>query len=192
MKRRSSLSTDDDTESSLESDVRTHDAASPKSMSDPRPSSTRNTRSNRLNWEHTNGSNGFASSEILSDSKTLPRPTLTIVHTIAGMSKERSPEDAHQPTRGLWSISLLTLLTALLGITILGGIVGSFVTRQSDPKGCRMSFMRPSYVPFTEFDTEHTRFATKYSLYLYREQGVDDDKAVSQDRAPVRSINSEH
>jgi hypothetical protein len=189
MKRRSSLSTDDDAESSLESDVRTSDAASPKSVSNRRPSSTRNTRSNRLNWEHTSGPNGFTSSEILSDTKTLPRPSLTTVHTIAGMSKERLPEDSPQPTRGLWSISLLTLLTALLGITILGGIIGSFVTRQSDPKGCRMSFMRPSYVPFTEFDTEHTRFATKYSLYLYREQGVDDEKAVSKDIAPVRCIN---
>ncbi|KAG5929995.1 GPI inositol deacylase [Claviceps africana] len=44
-----------------------------------------------------------------------------------------------------------------------------------EAKGCRMSYMRPSYVHFTEFDTEHTRFATKYTLYLYREQGIDDE-----------------
>lgn len=37
-----------------------------------------------------------------------------------------------------------------------------------------MSYMRPSYVRFSEFDTEHTRFASKYSLYLYREQGAND------------------
>lgn len=36
-----------------------------------------------------------------------------------------------------------------------------------------MSYMRPSYIHFSEFDTEHTRFASKYSLYLYREQGID-------------------
>lgn len=41
-----------------------------------------------------------------------------------------------------------------------------------------MSYMRPSYVHFSEFDTEHTRFATKYSLYLYREQGVDEEDKV--------------
>lgn len=41
-----------------------------------------------------------------------------------------------------------------------------------------MSYMRPSYVHFTDFDTEHTRFATKYSLYLYREQGFDDENKV--------------
>ncbi|BFZ59415.1 GPI inositol deacylase [Saitoella coloradoensis] len=35
--------------------------------------------------------------------------------------------------------------------------------------------MSPSYARLTSFDTEHTRFASKYSLYLYREQGVDID-----------------
>jgi UPF0716 family protein affecting phage T7 exclusion len=65
------------------------------------------------------------------------------------------------------------LLTSALGIVILISILRSLVTSQLDPKGCRMSYMRPSYVRFTEFDTEHTRFATKYSLYLYREQGIE-------------------
>ena len=41
-----------------------------------------------------------------------------------------------------------------------------------------MSYMRPSYVRFHEFDTEHTRFATKYGLYLYREHGVDDESKL--------------
>jgi hypothetical protein len=58
-------------------------------------------------------------------------------------------------------------------------IINSLVTRQLDPKGCRMSYMRPSYAKLNDFDTEHTRFASKYSLYLYREQGVDDDTKVS-------------
>lgn len=39
-----------------------------------------------------------------------------------------------------------------------------------------MSYMRPSYVKYSDFDTEHTRFATKYSLYLYREQGDNNEK----------------
>jgi len=29
--------------------------------------------------------------------------------------------------------------------------------------------MRPSFAKLTDFDTEHTRFASKYSVYLYRE-----------------------
>jgi hypothetical protein len=57
-------------------------------------------------------------------------------------------------------------------------ILRSAATRQLDPKGCRMSYMRPSYARLNDFDTEHTRFASKYSLHLYREQGVDDDTKV--------------
>lgn len=36
-----------------------------------------------------------------------------------------------------------------------------------------MSTMMPTYIKMSGFDTEHSRFATKYSLYLYREEGVD-------------------
>lgn len=31
---------------------------------------------------------------------------------------------------------------------------------------------------FADFDTEHTRFASKYSLHLYREVGFDEDPKV--------------
>ncbi|KAJ8124976.1 hypothetical protein O1611_g8665 [Lasiodiplodia mahajangana] len=41
-----------------------------------------------------------------------------------------------------------------------------------------MSWMSPSFVHFSDFDTEHTRFASKYSLYLYREQGIDNGPKV--------------
>ncbi|KAF3918619.1 hypothetical protein AA313_de0203660 [Arthrobotrys entomopaga] len=34
--------------------------------------------------------------------------------------------------------------------------------------------MRPSYARLEDFDTEHSRFASKYSIYLYREENVDD------------------
>ncbi len=37
-----------------------------------------------------------------------------------------------------------------------------------------MSMMAPTYIKLSGFDTEHSRFATKYSLYLYREEGVDE------------------
>ena len=36
-----------------------------------------------------------------------------------------------------------------------------------------MSTMTPTYIKMSGFDTEHSRFATKYSLYFYREEGVD-------------------
>ncbi|KAH8681412.1 PGAP1-like protein-domain-containing protein [Xylariales sp. PMI_506] len=78
-----------------------------------------------------------------------------------------------------WSGTLLTLLATVVGLGLLFTILNSSATRQLDPKGCRMSYMSPSYVHMSDFDTEHTRFASKYSLYLYREAGVCDDPTVS-------------
>lgn len=44
-----------------------------------------------------------------------------------------------------------------------------------------MSYMRPSFAKLSDFDTEHTRFASKYSVYLYREGMVDEDTKVWDD-----------
>lgn len=41
-----------------------------------------------------------------------------------------------------------------------------------------MSYMRPAFAKLEDFDTEHTRFASKYSVYLYREVMVDEDTRV--------------
>ncbi|ABN67442.2 lipase/thioesterase [Scheffersomyces stipitis CBS 6054] len=43
----------------------------------------------------------------------------------------------------------------------------------ADSPGCRPVYMYPSYARITSFDESHTKFASKYSLYLYREQGKD-------------------
>ncbi|KAF1992557.1 PGAP1-domain-containing protein [Aulographum hederae CBS 113979] len=80
--------------------------------------------------------------------------------------------------RNPWAISLLTLLTLVASAVLLTSIGQSFVTRQLDPKGAAMSRMASSYVHFVGFDAEHTRFASKYSLYLYRELGIDEDQRV--------------
>jgi hypothetical protein len=83
----------------------------------------------------------------------------------------------HRRSRPLspWLCSLPTLLTFSVAVVILFTIVRSFLVRQLDVKGCRMPGMHPAYAELVDFDTEHTRFATKYSLYLYREVGIDDD-----------------
>lgn len=81
-------------------------------------------------------------------------------------------------SRSPWRLSVLTLMTTVLGSLLLLSILHSFVARQIDPKGCRMSMMIPAYAKLSDFDTEHTRFASKYSLYLYREVGVDEDTVV--------------
>jgi GPI inositol-deacylase len=76
--------------------------------------------------------------------------------------------------RSPWSCSLLTAITTATAVVFLLAIIHSAVTRQLDPQGCVMSRMSPTYIKLSGFDTEHTRFATKYSLYLYREEGVDE------------------
>jgi hypothetical protein len=80
--------------------------------------------------------------------------------------------------RNPWACSVFTVVTTLLGFGLLALMMYSFTTRQLDTKGCEMCYMRPAFVKFTDFDTEHTRFASKYSLYLYREGGIDDDVKV--------------
>lgn len=81
--------------------------------------------------------------------------------------------------RSPWSCSPVTLSCTAISLLLLFVIVQSFLSRQLDPKGCAMSYMAPAFAKFTDFDTEHTRFATKYSLYLYREGGIDTDTRVS-------------
>jgi len=80
--------------------------------------------------------------------------------------------------RNPWACSLYTLVATLLGFAALFLMAQSFLTRQLDTKGCEMSYMRPMFHKFDDFDTEHTRFASKYSLYLYREGGIDEDSRV--------------
>ena len=86
----------------------------------------------------------------------------------------------------LWSCSLLTILTTASAIFLVLSIIQSSLTRQMDPgDGCIMSTMSPAYIKLSGFDTEHTRFASKYSLYLYREEGVDE---YSQDNIGLRGV----
>jgi glycosylphosphatidylinositol deacylase len=89
--------------------------------------------------------------------------------TMAGRSRIRNP----------WAVSWPALATLISSIALLACLWQSFITRQLDPKGGSMSYMASSFVNFNDFDTEHTRFATKYSLHMYRELGVDEDPRVS-------------
>ncbi|KAK7423790.1 GPI inositol deacylase [Neonectria magnoliae] len=187
MKRRSSGSADDGDESSLDSDIPDPDPSPNTRPSglNSRPSSARSRRPSSLNWKHSNGRNG-RNGHVRDD----PLPATTITQTSTSLAAPstpnmalartppQSPSPVHRYHRSS-PISILVLLTSALGIALLFSILRSLVTRQLDPKGCRMSYMRPSYVRFSEFDTEHTRFATKYSLYLYREQGVDEEDKLN-------------
>ncbi|KAI9663071.1 MAG: GPI inositol deacylase [Bathelium mastoideum] len=77
-----------------------------------------------------------------------------------------------------WATSLSTVIATLASALLVYITVQSFLTRQLDPKGCELSYMRPAFAKYSDFDTEHTRFASKYSLYLYREGGIDEDTRV--------------
>ncbi|OBT84659.1 hypothetical protein VE02_07076 [Pseudogymnoascus sp. 03VT05] len=99
--------------------------------------------------------------EVINDGKMPP-------HFVARRTKFRSP----------WSNSPTTFAVTLLAILSMFMIFYSFTTRQLDSKGCRMSYMRPAFAKLKDFDTEHTRFASKYSVYLYREATVDEDTKV--------------
>jgi hypothetical protein len=74
------------------------------------------------------------------------------------------------------------VLIALLILASLGSIyimLDSLLHYQRDVTGCQTSYMRPEYIKQTSFDSEMTRFAGKYGLYLYREKGVDYSDQVS-------------
>lgn len=81
--------------------------------------------------------------------------------------------------RSPWSCTLFTLLATLASILLMLFTLHSFMTRQLDSKGCDMYYTRSLFFNFADFDTEHTRFATKYSLHLYREIGFDEDSKVN-------------
>jgi pimeloyl-ACP methyl ester carboxylesterase len=87
-------------------------------------------------------------------------------------------EQRRPRVRSPWKLSLLTLATTALSCFLLAAIVHSYASRQVDTKGCNGVQMRPAFAKFTGFDTEHTRFASKYSLWLYREQYIDLDAIV--------------
>jgi GPI inositol-deacylase len=101
---------------------------------------------------------------------------------IAATEKQAAQAHAHarwrQRLRNPGACSPYTLLTTFLGLAIIALMAQSFLTRQLDVKGCDMAYMRPMYHRYSNFDAEHTRFASKYSLYLYREGGIDEDVRV--------------
>jgi GPI inositol-deacylase len=161
----------------------------PRSAPASRPSSARSRRSGNFNWKPSQSRNGLVEKHSLgTGAHTSSTSLLDTGDSIAVEELQDSDEmekvAATKPTgprprsRNPWKIKALTVVTFLAGILLLGIIVESLVTRQLDPKGCRMSYMRPSYARLNDFDTEHTRFASKYSLYLYREQGIDEDVKV--------------
>ncbi|KAI8085116.1 PGAP1-like protein-domain-containing protein [Halteromyces radiatus] len=71
------------------------------------------------------------------------------------------------------SCVIVLLSIVLISLGALATMLDSFMFHQKDTNRCRESYMRPLYLKQDGFDSEMTRFAGKYALYLYREKGVD-------------------
>ncbi|TGO63189.1 hypothetical protein BOTNAR_0103g00070 [Botryotinia narcissicola] len=143
---------------------------------DKRPLAARSRRPSNTNWKPTESRNGHID-------KGQPNETAVISVTSKGAIEVDKMADSRQTPRrsrlrSPWSFTPLTFATTVIALLALASIIHSFTTRQLDNKGCRMSYMRPSFAKLSDFDTEHTRFASKYSVYLYREGMVDKDTKV--------------
>ena len=70
----------------------------------------------------------------------------------------------------------ILLVVAVVGI-VLAHLMGYLYFRaagaDADSPGCRQVYMSPAYARLDAFDELHTALASKYSLYLYREQDQD-------------------
>ena len=147
-----------------------------RKSSDTRPSATRSRRPSKTNWKAADLRDGQGDKDKLVQPITISLPSKDAIEADRMAEARLSPRRPR--TRSPWSCSPLTLLTTALAALCLFTIMHSFTTRQLDTKGCRMSYMRPSFAKLSDFDTEHTRFASKYSVYLYREGMVDEDTKV--------------
>jgi len=163
------------------SDHSSHELDRRKSI-DTRPSTARSRLPNSTNWKPTESRNGQI------EKHRSAQPAVISVPSKGPIEADKMPDSRQNARRSRlrspWSCSPLTLVTTLAATLCLAAIIHSFVSRQLDIKGCRMSYMRPSFAKLSDFDTEHTRFASKYSVYLYREGMVDED-------TKVRKLNSE-
>lgn len=88
------------------------------------------------------------------------------------------PEWRRRRLRGPWRSSFLVIFITAASVFLLFSVINSFMTRHRDPVGCEQPWMRPIYGKYEGFDAEHTRFASKYGLHLYREGGMNEDFTV--------------
>src|SRR5277367_4409406 len=143
-----------------------------RKSTEKRSVTARSRRPSNTNWKPAEARNGS-----LETDKGL-HSTIITVPPVQGTAVDKMPDSRLHTRRSRfrnpWATSLLTLVTTALAVLSIFLISHSFLTRQLDPKGCRMSYMRPSFAKLKDFDTEHTRFASKYSVYLYREEMVDE------------------
>lgn len=166
---------------SLQSTARprnTHELDRRKSI-DRKPVNTRSRRPSSTNWKPSEARNATIDSRTSAERVVVGVPSKDAIEGDK-MADSRS-NIRRARLRSPWSTSVLILVTTTLAALALFSIIHSFSSRQLESKGCRMSYMRPSFAKLSDFDTEHTRFASKYSVYLYREGMIDEDTKVGME-----------
>lgn len=190
MRRRPSGSTNEEEDESNKSDE-SHASQSTDSNETSRnnlkpvlhrsDSKSRRKRGTKAAWQQDSPAKGGASETEVLDVKAMRQDSIMDAHTGRRRARLRNP----------WSFSVLAFLILSAAAALMLTVWWSFTTRQLDPKGGSMSYMASAFVRFPEFDTEHTPFATKYNLYLYREMGVDEDPRVRIGITPAKT-ESDH
>jgi glycosylphosphatidylinositol deacylase len=71
---------------------------------------------------------------------------------------------------------IILFISSIIGLIIMLSIGLSFMIPfdGADTPNCKGVYMSPAYAKIHAFDLSHTKFASKYSLYLYREQDKDE------------------
>jgi glycosylphosphatidylinositol deacylase len=90
-----------------------------------------------------------------------------------------------------------SMLSVLLGVFTAVTIFASFrasiqVPDQLSPQGCRMSYMSPSYILQSGFNASWTSLSGRYSLWLYREVGWENNQVCRLRVGGVQFMNSTH
>jgi len=147
-----------------------------RKSTDKRPSAARIRRPSNTNWKPSEQRNANLDKQRSAEPSVIGVPSKEAL-AVDKMADSR-PVTRRARLRSPWAASLLIFVTTALAALLLFSIIHSFTSQQLDCKGCRMSYMRPSFAKLSDFDTEHTRFASKYSVYLYREGMVDEDTKV--------------
>jgi hypothetical protein len=70
---------------------------------------------------------------------------------------------------------ILVAIFSILSVVLVYRAASESAIRLS-PQGCRMSYMSPSYLVQSQFDTSWTPLAKRYSLLLYREVGWEENE----------------
>ena len=85
------------------------------------------------------------------------------------------------------------VLGAFTAITIFTCFQASTqIPDQLSPQGCRMSYMSPSYILQSNFNASWTSLSGRYSLWLYREVGWEDNQVCPSLVDSRWSMNSTH